>query len=206
MKYIVGIDEVGRGPLAGPVTVCAALFPSTFLFSKLAKTLGLSLRDSKRLTEVQREKWAPCLRRDFRVVYAFSSVSPKQIDRLNIRNATNKAVEKAVIGLLKGKKIPKQNIHIYMDGGLAVSETVIKKLELKHLPKSIIRGDATVPQIAAASILAKVSRDRYMARLAKKYPRYGFERHKGYGTADHYKAIRRYGLSPIHRRSFLKGI
>jgi len=205
MNYIIGVDEVGRGPLAGPVTVCAALFPERFPFGALSKKLGVPLRDSKKLSRAQRETWARYLKTDGNVLCAITSMSAGQIDRMNIRNATNRAVEKALSQLFKKKRIPKQNIHIYMDGGLAVSTSVSKELGLKHKPQSIIRGDATVPQIAAASILAKVSRDRYMTGLSKKYPRYGFERHKGYGTVEHYRALRRHGPSPIHRRSFLRG-
>lgn len=206
MHYIVGVDEVGRGPLAGPVTVCAVVFPSAFSFNKATKEVGIRLRDSKQLSEANRIKWVRYFKKDKTVIYAITSVSPNRIDRINIRNATNEAVEKTLRKLSKIKKLSGKHTFIYMDGGLEVSDICIKELSLKHRPKSIIRGDALIPAISVASILAKVSRDRFMTRMAKKYPHYGFERHKGYGTLAHYRAIRRHGVLIIHRRSFLKNI
>lgn len=203
MRYIIGVDEVGRGPLAGPVTVCAAVFPGTFSFDKAAKVTDVPLKDSKQLSETRRKIWARYLK-SRKIAYALASIPPQRIDRINIRNATNEAVEKAITKLLLRKRFSPADTYICMDGGLAVSDARIIKLGLKHKPRSIVRGDAIVPAIAAASILAKVARDRYMERMAKRYPRYGFEKHKGYGTPEHYRALRRYGPVAAHRRSFLK--
>lgn len=206
MRYIVGVDEVGRGPLAGPVTVCAAAFPAGFSFKKAAKTLGLRLRDSKRLTEAQRETWLAYLKSAPGFPYAVSSISPKRIDQINIRNATNEAVGSAITMLMQKNKLSPADTYICMDGGLEIPDRCIRKLGLRRKPQSIIRGDATVPAIAAASIIAKVARDLYMKRIARRYKKYGFERHKGYGTPEHYRALRQHGPSAIHRRSFLKSM
>ena len=203
-KYIIGIDEVGRGALAGNVTVAAVLLPrkSQIPNSKLQtnskfKILNskLKLRDSKKLTPKQREIWFEYLKNELRLPYAVASVSPKIIDKINISKAANLAAGKAFSLLIKNSGLRIKNCEVFLDGGLYIQN-------LKF--KIIIRGDEKIPAISLASIIAKVSRDRQMINLHKKYPKYGFEKHKGYGTKKHFKAIRKHGPSKIHRLTFLK--
>ena len=203
-KYIIGIDEVGRGALAGNVTVAAVLLPrkSQIPNYKLQtnskfKILNskLKLRDSKKLTPKQREIWFEYLKNELRLPYAVASVSPKIIDKINISKAANLAAGKAFSLLIKNSGLRIKNCEVFLDGGLYIQN-------LKF--KIIIRGDEKIPAISLASIIAKVSRDRQMINLHKKYPKYGFEKHKGYGTKKHFKAIRKYGPSKIHRLTFLK--
>jgi len=203
-KYIIGIDEVGRGALAGNVTVAAVLLPrkSQIPNPKLQtnskfKILNskLKLRDSKKLTPKQREIWFEYLKNELRLPYAVASVSPKIIDKINISKAANLAAGKAFSLLIKNSGLRIKNCEVFLDGGLYIQN-------LKF--KIIIRGDEKIPAISLASIIAKVSRDRQMINLHKKYPKYGFEKHKGYGTKKHFKAIRKYGPSKIHRLTFLK--
>jgi len=203
-KYIIGIDEVGRGALAGNVTVAAVLLPrkSQIPNYKLQtdskfKILNskLKLRDSKKLTPKQREIWFEYLKNELRLPYAVASVSPKIIDKINISKAANLAAGKAFSLLIKNSGLRIKNCEVFLDGGLYIQN-------LKF--KIIIRGDEKIPAISLASIIAKVSRDRQMINLHKKYPKYGFEKHKGYGTKKHFKAIRKHGPSKIHRLTFLK--
>jgi len=203
-KYIIGIDEVGRGALAGNVTVAAVLLPrkSQIPNPKLQtnskfKILNskLKLRDSKKLTPKQREIWFEYLKNELRLPYAVASVSPKIIDKINISKAANLAAGKAFSLLIKNSGLRIKNCEVFLDGGLYIQN-------LKF--KIIIRGDEKIPAISLASIIAKVSRDRQMINLHKKYPKYGFEKHKGYGTKKHFKAIRKHGPSKIHRLTFLK--
>jgi len=175
---IAGIDEVGRGPLAGPVVAACVSIPECRLFP--------GVDDSKKLSEKQREALYPSLvaAADY-IRTAF--IPPETIDQINILNATRRAMETAGAGFC----------------GLFL----IDALEGLHLPgeaRAIVHGDALSYMIAAASVVAKVERDRYMVRLAAQYPRYGFERNKGYGTEEHIAALRKYGPCPAHRRSFLK--
>lgn len=213
-KYIIGIDEVGRGPLAGPVVVAAVAMTTKFkirnaelrikkksknsefliLNSKLAK-----LRDSKKLSSKQREIWFNYVKKNPKIFYAVVSVPPKVIDRINISNAANLAATQAFIKLIKSRKLKAKSCSIFLDGGLYLKLRV-KSHKLKV--KTVIRGDEKIPAISLASIVAKVARDKFMEKLHKKYPRYGFDRHKGYGTKRHFKMIKKYGLSPIHRKSF----
>jgi len=184
-KFLVaGIDEVGRGPLAGPV-VAAAL---------VLKDSSLSLRgsfDSKRLSERAREELYAVLKAHPGVEWGIGMVSERVIDRVNIRNATRLAMEKAVRNLEKK--------------GVGVGELIIDGNMLLSLPckqRAVPHGDDTVPLCMLASIVAKVERDRLMRRLHQKYPKYGFDRHKGYGTRYHMEALKKYGPCPLHRKSF----
>ena len=181
-KNICGIDEAGRGPLAGPVYAAAVILP-----------LGLEidgLNDSKKLTEKKREELFPIIC-EKAIAYSIGVATEKEIDEINILNATFLAMKRAAEGLnikpdyalIDGNQFPKMEI--------CTEETVIK-------------GDAKSMSIAAASILAKVSRDRYMIDVANEYPQYHFEKHKGYGTKLHYEALSEFGASPIHRMTFLK--
>lgn len=190
---VVGIDEAGRGPLAGPVAVAALAFltPAARMLMKASLT-----KDSKQLSEKAREAWYEKLveaKRAGAIAYAVSFVSAVRIDRVGIV----RAIAAAMASSLRRLPVSPLQAQVLLDG--ALSAPACYKYQ-----KTIIRGDETIPAIALASIVAKVSRDRLMYRYAKKYPLYGFDEHKGYGTAKHYAALKKYGLSPLHRKSFLK--
>ncbi len=182
-RYIAGVDEAGRGPLAGPVYAAAVILPEgTFIEG---------INDSKKLSEKKREELFDVIC-EKASAYCIAEVSHTRIDEINILNATFEAMNKAVNGL---------NIrpdYVLIDGNR------IKGMEIPH--ETVVKGDAKSISIAAASILAKVSRDRVMYEMAKQYPLYGFDKHKGYGTKAHCDAILKYGACEIHRRSFLKKI
>ena len=181
LSLIAGVDEAGRGPLAGPVFAAAVILPEGL------EDLGLN--DSKKLSEKKRDLLFDQIK-EKAVAWCVASASEKEIDELNILNATFLAMRRAVEGLgvkpdlalIDGNRRPNTGVR---------EETVVK-------------GDAKSVSIAAASILAKVSRDRFMLELDKKYPEYEFAKHKGYPTALHYEMIKTYGISPVHRLSFLK--
>ncbi len=189
-KYVIGIDEVGRGPLAGPVTVCAAAIPRGIKLEPLPN--GVKLNDSKKLTAKSREAWAKKLKARG-VIFAISSVTPEVIDRINVSKAANRAVKRSLRCLAGKRGIPLKQSLIFLDGGLYADGG-----------RTVIRGDAKINAVKAASILAKVRRDKYMEKLSLKYPAYGFEKHAGYGTRLHIAAIRKHGLSPVHRKSFCR--
>jgi len=194
MKMIVGIDEAGRGPLAGPVSVGVVCLLGGFRIPK--KVQGVFLRDSKKLTEKGRELWffeIEKWQREGKLKYVVSFGIASSIDKKGIVGTINLAVEKLIFRL----KINPQNSKILLDGGLRAPS------EFKN-QKTIIKGDEKIPVISLASICAKVTRDKYMRKIAKKYPVYGFDVHNGYGTKMHYEKIKKFGLSNIHRRSFLK--
>ena len=182
-RLIAGVDEAGRGPLAGPVFAAAVIMSEDKYIP--------DIKDSKKLSEKKREKVFDYIieNADY---YAIASVDEHEIDEINILNATHKAMNAAVDSL--GVKPD----YVLVDGNS------IKNMDLPH--ETVVKGDAKVACIAAASILAKVSRDRYIRELSDKYPEYGFDKHKGYGTAAHIDALKRLGPCPIHRRSFLKKI
>lgn len=197
MKIIVGIDEVGRGPLAGPVTVCAvSCDEDTYKLLKKNKTLPKLGKDSKKLKEKEREGYDVVLKDLFKlgkIKYSISHISNKIIDNKGISFALKSAISKN----FKNLHLQTYNSNILLDGGLKAPT------EFKN-QKTIIKGDEKEKIIAWASILAKVSRDSLMCKLAKKYPKYGLELHKGYGTSKHRVALKEFGLSEIHRRSFCK--
>ena len=180
-KYIAGVDEAGRGPLAGPVYAAAVILPDG------AELSGIN--DSKKLTPKKREELFEKIT-EIAVSYAIFSVDEKEIDEINILNATHKAMNGAVASLNQKPD------YVIIDGNS------IKGMEIAH--ETVVKGDAKSISIAAASILAKVSRDRYIDKMGEVYPEYGFENHKGYGTKAHTDAILKYGVCPIHRRTFLK--
>jgi ribonuclease HII len=194
MKMVVGIDEVGRGPVAGPVTVCAFVF----LDQKLAKKKNLhNSKDSKKLTEKKRNEWFVQIKewqKEGRCDFVVTSVSAQMIDKMGIVPSIQKALNKSLTSL----SIDLSAV-ILLDGGLKASS------EFKN-QKTIIKGDEKEPVIAMASIVAKVTRDGYMRKMAKKYPKYGFEKHVGYGTKAHYEAIKKCDLSSLHRKTFLKNL
>ncbi len=190
-KNVVGLDEAGRGPLAGPVTAAAVTvrqFPiSNFQFPKI--------RDSKKLSAKQREQWYKILTKHPDIIWGVGIVSEKIIDKINIFEATKLAMKKAV-GALQC-----QQDFLLIDGRDTLEDLYISQ-------KAIIKGDEKVFSCAAASIIAKVTRDQLMLKYAKKYPQYGFEKHKGYGTRQHCEILRKHGPCKIHRRSFrpIKGL
>ncbi|MBO5981002.1 MAG: ribonuclease HII [Clostridia bacterium] len=180
-NVICGCDEAGRGPLAGPVFAAAVILPHGIEIS--------GLNDSKKLTEKQRDKLFDeiiSLAEDYAIAFA----SVEEIEEINILNASMLAMKRAVDAL----KIRPD--YALIDGNIA------RGFEIDARP--VIKGDALSPSIAAASILAKVSRDRHCMEMDKEYPEYGFAKHKGYATKDHREAVLKYGVSPVHRKSFLK--
>ena len=189
--YICAVDEVGMGCLAGPVVVCAVGITNHF-YKKVHKKLHW-IRDSKLLRASYREKFARELIKEKDLVYAVSQCSPKIIDRINIYRAARLAMRRA-IQKLEPKNYKLKTI-VLVDG-----KTKIDGVKIEQLP--IVKGDRKVFTIACASIIAKVHRDKMMAKYSKKYPGYGFERHKGYGTAQHKARLVLMGPCEIHRKSF----
>lgn len=182
-KYICGVDEAGRGPLAGPVCAAAVILPEN--------TVIEGVNDSKKLSEKKRELLFEVIK-ERAVAYSVAWASVEEIEEINILNAAMLAMKRAIDTLCV-----KADFAI-IDGN--------KTPQLSIPSMAIVKGDAKSMSIAAASILAKVSRDRLMLEYAEKYPEYKFEKHKGYGTKVHIEALKEYGASPIHRPSFLKKI
>lgn len=180
VNLLGGIDEAGRGPLCGPVVCACCVMPYDEMID--------GINDSKKVSEKKREELFEVIKSKA-IAYSVSVVSPEEIDRINILNATKKGMSECV-------------------GNIAVKPELVLidavKLDIPILTKSIIKGDATSYCIAAASILAKVTRDRIMRKYDKMYPEYGFAKNKGYGTKQHIEAIKKYGLCEIHRRTFVK--
>ncbi len=189
---VIGVDEVGMACLAGPVVVCALAVGPEFYARWHAKLAWM--RDSKMLQPHQRERFAAHLEHVPGLVWKIASCNPKTIDRVNIYQASRIAMRKA-IGALRQAQGNQNNCIVLVDGNKE-----IKGLDVPQ--KAIIKGDRKIWAIAAASILAKVRRDRLMTRYALRYPDYGFERHKGYPTALHRLCLAKQGPCPIHRRSF----
>ncbi|MBI3588969.1 MAG: ribonuclease HII [Candidatus Liptonbacteria bacterium] len=195
-SYIIGIDEVGRGSLAGPVVVTAVIIPKKTRIMNYE--LGI-MKDSKKLSPLQREKWFKFFQNHSQIKYALAKVHPRRIEKINISRAANLAALRAYTRLISNLDLRSSNISAFLDGGLYLGNGK------NRLPaKTVIRGDQKISAIKIASIIAKVSRDRLMTRLAKKYPAYSFEIHKGYGTRAHYAALKKFGPSEIHRSTFLK--
>jgi ribonuclease HII len=187
LAQVAGVDEAGCGPLAGPVVAAAVVFPASWAEGGLCTKLR-GLNDSKQLTEEQREKFFTVLTAHSEVRYAVASVDVEMIDRINIRQAAWRAMHLALEQLA-----PKAE-HVLVDG-----------LRIKWLPypqTALVMGDARSYSIAAASVLAKVTRDRLMLEFEKQFPGYGFAQHKGYATPQHLAAIAERGPCPIHRQSF----
>ena len=184
-RQICGCDEAGAGPLAGPVYAAAVILPS-----------GLEipgLNDSKKLSEKKREALFPVIQTQA-LAWAVASVSAEEIDATDILSARMKAMQLAIDGL----SLPAD--FALIDGNRDKGRSAV--IVTPH--RCVIKGDSLSASIAAASILAKVSRDRYMVQMAEQYPQYAFEQHKGYGTRLHYERLAQYGPSPIHRLTFLK--
>ena len=210
--YLIGIDEAGRGPLAGPVAVGAFSIRSKDILKKFH-----GVKDSKQLSEKQREEWFTRISKEANppshlpsvelrkarkqkrnVYYTVSFASPKTIDTKGLSHAIYSALNRCLRRLELNSSISSDS-KILLDGSLYASSRYSDQT-------TIIDGDSKEQIIALASICAKVLRDRRMKKFAKEYPEYGFEVHKGYGTKAHYKAIRKHGLSAIHRKSFCKGV
>ena len=198
--YIIGIDEVGRGALAGPVVVAAVLLPlQSAVLIKSAK-LG-TLKDSKKLSARQREAWAKYFKRHAEVDFAIARVYPRGIERMNISSAANRAAEKAFLRVAKRQSDSSAG-QIFLDGGLFLGSRISQQNQHKNA-KTVIKADEKIPAVAVASIIAKVARDRFMVRLAARYPHYHFAVHKGYGTSAHRAALSKYGPCDAHRLTFL---
>lgn len=193
IDYIIGIDEAGRGPLAGPVSIGICIVPADFDF-----TIFKNLKDSKKLSEKRRvEVLAQMkeLQTSKTINFYVALVSNKMIDDKGIVFAITSAIN----ALLNKIKIEPNKVRILLDGGLRAPDQYLYQ-------ETIIKGDEKEPVISLASIAAKVTRDNHMVKLAKDYPEYGFEIHKGYGTKIHRERITKYGLSVVHRRTFCKSI
>lgn len=180
-KFVCGIDEAGRGPLSGPVVAAACILPRDISIPEL--------NDSKKLTEKKRERLFDIIT-ERAIGYGIGMASPQEIDEINILNATMLAMRRALESLN-----PKADFAL-IDGNIARDFSIPTR--------TVIKGDSLSASIAAASILAKVTRDRLCLEDAKKYPQYNFAKHKGYSTREHMDAIRQYGPCEIHRKSFLK--
>lgn len=187
IAHVAGVDEAGCGPLAGPVTAAAVMFPCAWLESGLYSKLR-GLNDSKQLGREDREKFYTAITTCPEIHFAIATVDVEMIDRLNIRQAAWRAMQLAL------DRLDPRPQHALIDG------LRIKWLPYAHTP--VVDGDCKSYSIAAASILAKVTRDRIMTDLDQVYPGYGFAEHKGYSTPKHYEAIKRLGPCPIHRRTF----
>ncbi len=196
---IAGVDEVGRGPLAGPVVTAACVIKNVSDFDNAPdEDLWRQVRDSKLLSEKQREETFEFIREKFFI--GIGKCSPKAIDEINILQATLLAMRKAVEAL--EKDIDKSDVYtdaekmmVMIDGNQLIPNFTREQV-------CVAKGDQISKSIAAASIIAKVARDKMMAKYDEKYPQYGFARHKGYGTKIHMEALQKYGATPIHRKSF----
>lgn len=196
---VVGIDEVGRGCLAGPVVACAVILPDDFELD--------GLNDSKKLTPEKREHLSPLIK-SMAEAWSLGIVWPGRIDSINILQATFEAMAQALGRVLA--HVPqhtggRQPYTVLVDGNKTIPDAVLSSCtdcmaDIRQ--RSVVKGDSLSPAISAASVLAKVWRDNLMVHLSKKWPDYGFEIHKGYGTKAHYKALEQLGPCPMHRRSF----
>ena len=196
MKWIVGVDEVGRGPVAGPVYVCAFACEVEHVDGIVAG-IKTPLRDSKKLTKKMRHAWFEYLHtlaKEKKVRYIMTKASNTEIDDKGIdvciRAAVNNCLEKLALDLTETK--------VFLDGGLYAHP--------KFVQETLVKGDENIPVIALASIVAKVTRDKEMDELAKTHDKYAWEKNKGYGTKAHMDAIKEYGVTPLHRVSFLKHV
>jgi len=186
---IFGIDEAGRGPLCGPVVTACVVLPEEPI---------LWLNDSKKLSEKKREELFPVIT-EKAVAYGIGTSSPERIDQINILNATMEAMRdayEACVSMLETIHAVREDHLVLVDGNRTVPGIHTSQI-------SVVSGDAKCPSVSAASILAKVTRDRLLEEYDRKWPEYGFARHKGYGTKEHIEALGKYGPLPIHRRSFI---
>lgn len=187
VQAVCGCDEAGAGPLAGPVYAAAVILP-------FGEDIP-GLNDSKKLTEKKREALFPVVK-EKALAWSVAFVTAEEIDQTDILSARMKAMQLAIDGL----NLPAD--FVLIDGNRDKG----KSADITTCHRCVVKGDSLSASIAAASILAKVSRDHYMLELAKEYPQYRFDKHKGYGTKLHYELLRTYGPSPVHRRTFLKNL
>lgn len=193
IRYEIGVDEAGRGPLAGPVAIGVVVVPVGFNWNRIP-----GVGDSKKVSEKKRDviaRQARALQQSGIISFHVALVSHAVIDHIGIVRAIEKGVVEGFVAL----NVPPKSTRVKLDGLLHAPHGFIYQ-------ETIVRGDAKEKVIGLASILAKVTRDAYMVRLAKKYPHYGFDIHKGYGTALHRARIRAHGLSPVHRRTFCRNM
>jgi len=194
-RFVIGLDEAGRGPLAGPVCAAAVCIAANLKFSSFERYLvgrkikDFKIKDSKKLSAKQRETWYEILTTHHDINLGIGIISEKVIDKINIFEATKLAMKKAIELLKVSPEF------LLIDGTFILEDLQINQ-------KAVKRGDEKIFSCAAASIIAKVTRDRLMMRYAKKYPEYNFEKHKGYGTKQHFAALKKYGPCSIHRLTF----
>jgi ribonuclease HII len=193
IKIVAGLDEAGRGALSGPVVAAAVSIITNFKF-KIDDFKNI--KDSKKLTPQKRKEFFKLITKNPNIKWGIGKVSERVIDRINIKNAVELAMEKALKNL--ERKIKREVDFLIIDGNQLNS----KKLKNKKF-KLIVKGDEKVLSCAMASIISKVIRDKIMESYAKKFPQYGFEKHKGYGTKLHFEMLKKYGPCKIHRKSFL---
>lgn len=198
MEHHIGIDEAGRGALAGPVVVAAVAIPRGFK----SHISGLPrLKDSKKLSASQRELWYAYLRKAKGVYLHAARVYQKQIDKRNIARSANLAASRALEGVILDMGSTPKRHKILLDGGLYLGSPKHRALKTS----TIIKGDEKIVAIKLASIVAKVTRDRYMLKLDQRYREYDFATHKGYGTSEHFRALKKHGISNVHRLTYLGG-
>jgi ribonuclease HII len=196
-KYLIGLDEVGRGPIAGPVAVGAFVF-----LKKNSSKFFKNVKESKQLSEEKREVWFKKtleVQKNGAIDFVVTFQSEKVIDTKGLSFAIKNALKISINKLIRKHKIKYSDVAVLLDGGLKAPAEYINQ-------KTIIKGDVKEKVIALASICAKVLRDRKMRKWALKYPGYGFEVNKGYGTRGHYEGIKKGGVTALHRRSFLKAL
>jgi ribonuclease HII len=197
MNYVIGIDEVGRGPVAGPVVVCAcAIAIGTDIITFFPKQV---LRDSKKLSEKNRTAILEAIKpliEEHKIYFGIGEVSALTIDAIGISASITDEMGQALT-MLHAQGVPKESF-VFLDGSLHAPEM--------YTQETVIKGDEKIPEISLASIYAKEYRDSMMKAVAQQFPEYGFENHVGYGTAAHYVAMKKYGLTELHRKSFLKKI
>jgi ribonuclease HII len=197
MQYVVGIDEAGRGPLAGPVAVGAVSVAYPERSRGMLKKFFKGIKDSKKLSESDRELWfdlALEAKREGLLEFKVSLVSERVIDRRGISYAVNLGIKRCLSALNT-----REDSQVFLDGGIKAPEKFIHQT-------TVVRGDEKIPVISLASIMAKVTRDRRMVKLSKKFPKFSFHIHKGYGTFMHRKALEKHGPTDVHRKSFLKNL
>ncbi len=192
-KFEVGVDEVGRGPLAGPIALCALIIKNKKVLTQFPKNCDSKHFSAKKRNELYKTLVEEKKRQN--IDFAVSYAQPKYIDRWGIEKATRTALS----ANLRKLTLDPKKVEILLDGRLRAPDEYSNQ-------KTFIKGDARIQTIGLASIVAKVERDKKMTGLAKIYPQYGFEKNMGYGTKYHVDAVRKYGLTPIHRLSFLKNI
>ncbi|HRY52496.1 MAG TPA: ribonuclease HII [Candidatus Portnoybacteria bacterium] len=189
-NFVVGLDEVGRGPLAGPVCAAAVALNRKIEVQKIKQ--NQNIKDSKKFSAKQREEWYQILTTHADIKWGVGLVSEKIIDQINILEATKLAMKRALEELEKKGGAAE---YLLLDGNFLLEDVSLSQ-------KAVIRGDAKIWSCAAASIIAKVTRDRLMQKYHQQYPQYGFDKHKGYGTREHLKALKGCGVCAIHRQSF----